>query len=130
MASLMQEAAKQPAPPEKGGKSTGAGGGIIQTLEVIESDFAKNLAMEEAEESDAQSTYDKMKQTNKIAKAEKEQTVTSKTRSFKALDKTLSTLAQDRATEVEELQAVTKYYGMIKDRCIAKPTSYDEIKAR
>jgi hypothetical protein len=130
MASLMQEAAKQPAPPEKGGKSTGAGGGIIQTLEVIESDFAKNLATEEAEESDAQSTYDKMKQTNKIAKAEKEQTVTSKTRSFKALDKTLSTLAQDKATEVEELQAVTKYYGMIKDRCIAKPTSYDEIKAR
>lgn len=130
MASLMQQAVKQPQPPQKGAKSSGAGGSIIDLLEVVESDFAKNLATEDTEESDAVNTYDKMKQTSAIAKAEKETAVKAKTGQFKALDKSLSDLAKDKATEVEELNAVMQYYGQIKDRCIAKPQSYDEIKAR
>merc|ERR1719352_1408606 len=64
---------QQPAAPEHHGKASGAGGSIINILEVCESDFANNLAKEEMEESDAQSEYEKTTQENKVSKAMKEQ---------------------------------------------------------
>jgi flagellar hook-basal body complex protein FliE len=130
MSSLMQQAVKQPSPPEKAEKKTGAGAGIIQLLELCESDLAKNLASEDAEESDAQSTYEKQTQTNKINKAQKEQDSKYKTQEFKGLDKSIAELQADEATETDELNAVNQYYGKVKERCIAKPTSYEELKAR
>merc|ERR1711972_240527 len=53
-------AMKQPAKPELHAKAGGAGGSIINILEVCESDFATNLAKEEAEEADFQSEYEKV----------------------------------------------------------------------
>jgi len=129
MAALMQRA-KQPAPPQQFEKSTGAGTGIINLLEVVESDLAKNLATEDTEESDSQSNYEKQTQENKINKAEKEQAAKFKTQEFKSLDKSLSELAADKATAVDEFTAVSDYYGKVKERCVAKPTPYEELKAR
>lgn len=130
MSSMMQEAVKQPAPPQQAEKSTGAGNGIIGMLEVIESDFAKSLATEEASESDAQGSYDKQTQANKITKAQKEQDGKFKTQEFKSLDKSISELEADKATEVSELAAVDEYFAKIKERCIAKPSTYEERVAR
>jgi len=130
MSSLMQQAVTQPAPPQQAEKSAGAGGGIISLLEVVESDMAKNLATEEAAESDAASSYDKQTQANKVAKAEKEQDVKFKTQEFKSLDKSISDLSADKATESSELAAVNEYFGKIKERCVAKPSTYEERKAR
>merc|ERR1719231_1861333 len=130
MISLMQQASRQPAPPQQAQKSTGAGKGILHLLDVVESDMAKNLATEDAEESDAQSNYEKQTQTNKISKAQKEQDVKFKTAEYTALDKAVSEFEADKATEVAELNAVNEYFAKIKDRCVAKPTSYETLKKR
>merc|ERR1719359_1901929 len=90
---------QQPAKPELHKPAGGAGGGIIDILEVVEEDFAKSLAEEETAEADAASEYEKMTQENK-------------------------------ETKTTELTAVLEYYEKLKDRCIAKPETYEERKRR
>jgi len=131
-ASMIQDLADddQPAPPEKHEKSAGAGGSIISILEVVESDFAKNLATEETEEADAQAEYEKTSQQNEITKTMKEQDVKYSTKEYKQLDKDIADLTSDRETSSTELNAVLEYYEKIKARCIAKPETYEERKQR
>jgi len=124
--SMMQ----QPAVPEKHAASSGAGGSIINLLEVCESDFSSNLAKEETQESDAVSQYEKITQENKVAKTMKDQDVKYKTQEFKSLDKEISELNGDKSTASVELSAVLEYYSKLKDRCVAKPESYADRKAR
>jgi hypothetical protein len=121
---------QQPAPPKKHSAASGAGGSIIDILEVCEADFAKNLAAEEQEEADAIEVYEKTTQENKLSTTMKSQDVKYKTKEFKGLDKSISDLTGDKDTTSSELSAVLDYYGKIKDRCIAKPESYEERKAR
>merc|ERR1719281_832330 len=121
---------QQPAPPQQHSKSSGAGGSIINILEVCESDFATNLAKEESQEADAAEEYEKTTQENKITKSTKEQDVKYKTAEAVALDKNIAELSSDRDTTNSELAAVLEYYGKIKERCIAKPETYEERKAR
>merc|ERR1719265_1052337 len=70
-AAMMQ----QPAMPEQHSKADGAGSSILGMLEVVESDFAKDLATEETQETDAEVEYQKTTQTNKVTKTIKEQDV-------------------------------------------------------
>jgi hypothetical protein len=121
---------QQPAQPETFVKASGAGGSIIDILEVCESDFANNLAKEEAEEADAQADYEKTTQENKVTKTVKDQDVKYKTQEATALDKSVSELSGDRDTTNSELSAVLEYYGKIKERCIAKPETYEERRSR
>merc|ERR1719281_1561496 len=121
---------QQPAKPESHGKATGAGGSIINILEVCESDFATNLSKEESEEADAQEEYEKTTQENKITRTTKEQDAKYKSQEATSLDKTISELSSDKDTTNTELSAVLEYYGKIKERCIAKPETYEERKAR
>jgi predicted nucleic acid-binding Zn-ribbon protein len=121
---------QQPAPPENHEKSGGAGGGIIGILEVCESDFAENLAKVESEEADEVEEYEKTTQENKVTKTTKVQDVKYKTQEFVGLDKTVSELTADRDTSSNELDAVMEYYSQIKDRCIAKPETYEDRAAR
>merc|ERR1711865_1132299 len=121
---------QQPAAPQQHNAAGGAGGSIIDILEVVESDFSKNLAAEEAEEADAASTYEKTTQENKLSTTMKTQDAKYKTKEHKGLDKSISDLSGDRDTTNTELSAVLEYFAKIKDRCIAKPESYEERKAR
>merc|ERR1719293_365972 len=116
----------QPAKPELHEKATGAGSSIIGILEVVESDFANNLAKEETEEADAATEYDKTTQENKVTKTLKDQDVKYKTQEFTGLDKQIAELSADRESTDAELAAVNEYYAKIKDRCIAKPETYEE----
>jgi len=125
-ASLVQ----QPAMPALHTKATGAGTSIIGILEVVESDFATGLAKEEAQEDDAQSLYDEITQENKVTKTMKDQDVKYKTAEVKSLAKALADLSSDKETLSTELAAVNEYYAKLKDRCIAKPETYEERKAR
>jgi len=135
-AALLQDDSKlgsfmqQPAPPQQHEKSSGAGGSIISILEVCESDFATNLAKEESEEADSAENYEKVTQENKVAKAMKTKDSEYKTKEAAGLDKEIAELSSDRDTTNTELAAVTEYYGKVKERCVAKPESYEERKAK
>merc|ERR1740116_445915 len=126
MKSLMQ----QPAMPEQHVKAGDAGSSIIGILEVCESDFAKNLATETSEEDDSEAEYQKTTQENKVTRTLKEQDVKYNTQEYETLDKEIAELSADRATTGSELSAVLDYYAKIKDRCIAKPETYESRKAR
>jgi len=135
-ASMLQDDGKfgafmqQPAAPEIHSASEGAGGSIINILEVCESDFATNLAKEESEEADAQSEYEKVSQENAVTKTTKQQDAKYKGQEAESQDKTAAEYSADRETANSELSAVLDYYGKIKDRCIAKPETYAARKAR
>jgi len=102
----------------------------IGILEVVESDFAKNLAAEESEEASLLTAYEKNTQENKISTAKKNQDVTYKTQEYTGLDKAISELSSDRKTASTEQSAVLEYLDKLKDRCIAKPETYETRKDR
>jgi len=126
MSALMQ----QPDAPGVHEKASGAGTSVIGLLEVVESDFAKNLATEETEEDNAEAQYQKTTQMNKVTRTLKEADVKYKTQEHVGLDKAIADLSADRETSDAELSAVLEYYAKIKARCIAKPEAYAERKAR
>merc|ERR1712241_1293627 len=102
---------RQPAAPELHSKAGGAGGSIIDILEVVESDFASNLAKEETEEADAQSEYERVSQENAVTKTLKDQDVKYRTLEAKSQDATVTDYSADRDTSNTELSAVLDYFG-------------------
>jgi len=121
---------QQPDPPVIHSKSTGAGDSIIGILEVVESDFAGNLAKVETEESDQVDDYEKTTQENAVTKTTKVQDVKYQTQEFTGLDKSVDEMSADRESTSTELASVMEYYGQVKDRCIAKPETYEERQAK
>merc|ERR1719262_479991 len=121
---------QQPEQPVIHSKSTGAGDSIIGILEVVESDFAKNLASVETTESDEADDYEKTTQENAVTKTTKVQDVKYKTQEFTGLDKSINEMTSDRDATSSELASVMEYYGQVKERCIAKPETYEERQAK
>merc|ERR1719203_1540936 len=121
---------QQPTPPEQHEKAAGAGWSVIETLEVVEADFAKGLATEELQEADAQADYERTTPENAITKTLKDQDVKYKGQASSALDKTIGELSGDRESTNAELSAVLEYYAKLKERCIAKPETYEARRGR
>merc|ERR1719263_636487 len=99
----------------------GAGGSIIGILEVVEADFTKGLAEMIANEEAAAKAYEEQTHENEIERTMKEQDVKYKTK---------SELEGDLASVQTELDAVLEYLEKLKDRCIAKPETYEERQRR
>merc|ERR1719218_210260 len=110
--------------------ATGAGGGIIGMLEVIESDFSKGLAELIAEEEAAAAEYDKLTKENEIAKTTKEQDVKYKTKEAKSLDEAVAEATSDKSGAQTELDAVLDYWKSLTEQCIDKVEPYEERKKR
>jgi len=121
---------QQPAAPVSYSKSTGAGKGILDILDQVESDFAKNLATEEAEEADAAAAYEKGTQEYAISTATKTQDVKYLTAEYTGLDKTVAETSADKETVSTELMAVLDYSAKLKDRCVTKPETYESRAGR
>lgn len=121
---------QQPSAPVSYSKSTGAGKGILDILDQVESDFAKNLATEEAAEADAAAAYEKGTQEFEISKATKTQDVKYLTQEYTGLDKTIAETSADKETMTTELMAVQEYDAKLKDRCVTKPETYESRKGR
>merc|ERR550537_1631596 len=110
--------------------SDGAAGGILSLLEVCESDFSKSLAEMRATEESSAAEYDKQTKENEILKQTKEQDVKYKTKESVGLEKSAAEMTSDRSGVEDEMAAVLEYLKKLEDKCIAKPESYEEQKAR
>jgi hypothetical protein len=110
-ASMLQT--MHPEKPELHSQSSGVGGSKIDTLEVVESDFANNLAQEEATEADALAEHEKTTQENAVTKTTKVQDVKYKVHEFVGLDKSTAQNPGDRKSTNTELDAVNEYYGKV-----------------
>jgi hypothetical protein len=111
-------------------KATGAATGIIGMLEVVESDFSRNLAEGSAAEDQAQREYDQLSQDNKVATATKTTEVEYKEKDGKQTAVLLSGYNSDRNTAQTELDSILEYWEKLQPMCVAKPEPYEERKKR
>eukprot|EP00929_Paragymnodinium_shiwhaense_P061168 TRINITY_DN3054_c0_g3_i1.p1 TRINITY_DN3054_c0_g3~~TRINITY_DN3054_c0_g3_i1.p1 ORF type:complete len:674 (+),score=318.35 TRINITY_DN3054_c0_g3_i1:1315-3336(+) len=110
--------------------STGAAGGIVSLLEVCESDFSKSLAELIAAEESSVAEYEATTKENEIAKAEKTQDVSYKTKEAASLDKANTEIATDLDGVQEQLDAVNEALASLEKQCVAKAETYEERVAK
>mmetsp|Transcript_171513 Transcript_171513/g.549737 ORF Transcript_171513/g.549737 Transcript_171513/m.549737 type:complete len:689 (+) Transcript_171513:67-2133(+) len=112
------------------GSASGAAGGVIGLIEVVESDLSKSLAEITSEEESSAANYEDTTNENSVDKATKEKDIEFKTKEAKELDKTASELKTDQSSVQEELDAVTEYFTRITGECSGKVESYEESVRR
>jgi chromosome segregation ATPase len=122
----LESGARQPAAPEMHSKASSAASGVIGMLEVIESDFAKNLAQATTEEDSAAVAYQRDLLENKVSKSMKEKDVKYKTKEAASLDKTVSELSSDHEAAQAELDSLLSYTANLRGMCELKPESYED----
>jgi len=114
----------------KHGSKGDSAGGIVSMLEVVESDFTRDLAEIESAENSAVSEYEKVSYMNKVSKTSKDQDVKYKTKEAAGLDKAGSEAVSDREGIQAELDALSEYEDKLKKMCVAKAEPYAEKKRR
>lgn len=111
-------------------EASDSGNGIIELLEVVQSDFTKGLSQRTVAESEAEAAYDKQTKEDSISKAVMESDVKYKTKESTSLDQEVTSLSSDMSGARSELDAVLEYTSHLNAGCIAKPMTYAERDAR
>merc|ERR1719409_702873 len=96
----------------------GAGSGIISMLEVVESDFSKDLAEMEVAESTAAGDYDRVTKENEIARTMKSQDAKYKAKESAGLDKSVSETSSDLDSTQAELDAIMEQPRNLSRMCL------------
>jgi len=109
---------------------TGAAGGVIGMLEVIQSDFARLQFETESAEQSAAAAYKKFMQDSALDKLAKEKDVEYKKERKNRLESALATAEQDREASQKELDAALAYYEKLKPSCVEAGVSYEDRVAR
>jgi len=108
----------------------GAGSSIIGLLEVIESDFSKNLAEIISTEESAVQEYEETSKKNAIDKTNKDQDVKYKSQEAANRDKETAEAKTDRTGVQKELDAVQAVLRSLHAQCDETTTPYEELKRR
>merc|ERR1719160_1293371 len=115
--------------PYKGNQAQG--GGVIDFLEVIMSDFARLEAETTTDEETEQEEYDKYMFDSKKDKALKEQEISQKQEKTTAQESALQAAKRELAATQEELDAAMAYYDKLKPQCVDSGITYEErVKRR
>jgi DNA repair exonuclease SbcCD ATPase subunit len=109
--------------------AAGSGSGIVGLLEVVESDFSKELAEIIATEENAVATYKSETNDNEIEKTTKDQDVKYKTKESISLDKEIAEASSDRDDAKTQLASILAYLSKLEEQCIAKAETYEARKA-
>merc|ERR1719456_165321 len=128
---VQMKAAKKAKQPSFGSKTGGdTASTILGILEVSASDFTTLLAETEAVEAEAQATYDKLTDDNKVSTASKRAEVRGKESEIKSLTVALSHHNEDYKMVEKEYGSVMEYLDKLKPECETKAMSYEEKKQR
>jgi len=109
---------------------SGGAASIIGLLEVVESDFSKDLAEVEAVEESAATQYETETKEAAVEKVAKTKDVEFKTKESVQLEEEAAALSTDLATVQEELDAVLEYLSKIHKECDEVAETYEQRKAR
>lgn len=104
--------------------------GVIGLLQVIESDFSKNILAITNEEENAEASYEADSQEAALAKAEKEKGVSMKQTLMKSVVRDSAGLSSDKDNLQSEADAVNEYFSKLQSECLAKADSYEKVAAR
>lgn len=130
MAASMALAAEGRAPRLAEVEASTAGAGVISLLEVVESNFARNMADLQSQDRNAQENYDQMIHESQVLKAQKNADVKHKTTEATNLERSVTELRSDSASAQQQFEAVTEYLAKLKDECTAKVETREERIAR
>lgn len=125
MAASMALAAEGRAPRLAEVEASTAGAGVISLLEVVESNFARNMADLQSQDRNAQENYDQMIHESQVLKAQKNADVKHKTTEATNLERSVTELRSDSASAQQQFEAVTEYLAKLKDECTAKVETRD-----
>eukprot|EP00933_Yihiella_yeosuensis_P016764 TRINITY_DN141_c1_g1_i2.p1 TRINITY_DN141_c1_g1~~TRINITY_DN141_c1_g1_i2.p1 ORF type:complete len:685 (+),score=286.78 TRINITY_DN141_c1_g1_i2:89-2143(+) len=104
----------------------GASTGIIGMLEVVESDFSRDLVAAETEEESAEEEYVKLTDQNKVTKIEKENEQKFKAETSASITQAIQEKITDKEALAEELAAVVKYSKSLEEQCLEGGLTYEE----